>query len=61
MKTEKFVPIESSSTTVATININDVPVRTVGSEEILYEEVIKIKEELKRLNKRIDEILGEKE
>ena len=61
MKIKKFVPVEPSNT-MAIININDgKPMRVVGGEELLYEEVIKIKEELKRLNKRIEEILEEKE
>ena len=35
--------------------------RIVGFEEIIYEKLVELNEELKRMNERLDEILGEEE
>ena len=52
-------PVESGQTS-ASINIADFPQpRIIGFEEIIYEKLIELNEELKRMNRRLDEILGE--
>lgn len=59
MKIKTDTPIESGQTS-ASINIADFPQsRIVGFEEIIYEKLVELNEELKRMNERLDEILGE--
>lgn len=44
-----------------TINTDGKGIRSISSEEYIYEEVIKLKEEVKQIKKKLDEILGEEE
>ena len=58
MKIKTDTPVESGQT--STININDNKYRFVGYEELIYDKVIKLEEQMKIINKKLDEILGEK-
>lgn len=60
MKIKTDTPVEISQT--STINIADCPQpRIVRYEEIIYDKIIELEEQVKLINKKLDEILGDKE
>ena len=60
MKIKTDIPVESGQT--GTIHLADCPQpRSVSYEEIIYEKLVELNEELKIMNERLDEILGETE
>ena len=68
MKIKEFVPAETSTTTptteieTATIKASDLQTpRFVGFDELVYEKIIKLEEQMKLINKKLDELLGEEE
>ena len=58
MKIKTDTPVESSQT--STVNIAEIPkYRFIGYEELTFRKVIELEEQLKIINKKLDEILGE--
>jgi hypothetical protein len=61
MKIKTDTPVEISQTS-ATINLNDFPQpRIVGFEEIIYDKIIELEEQVKIMNKKLDKLSGEQE
>ena len=59
MKIKWTDPVEISQT--ASINVADQQqYRFVGYEELIYEKVIELEEQMKLINKKLDKILGDK-
>ena len=56
MKIKTDTPVETGQT----FDLNNLPqIRTVEFEEIIYEKVIKLEEQVKSINEKLDKILGE--